>query len=83
MIERGPRMPDNFVHPDTLHEGDVYYYIEQSCDGSWDPASPVTLLAYDNCPGVVIVCNWDGQKWRCPRERLFVPKLDTVQTLMF
>jgi len=63
-------MPINFVHPDTLHEGEIYHYIEQINDSSEPPPIHVTLLAYDNCPALVIVANQKGRKWRCPRERL-------------
>lgn len=64
-------MTTQHVRPDTLHEGDTYYYIEQSINGGEPQTSIVTLLAYDTCPALVIVASQDGRKWRCPQERLY------------
>lgn len=60
------------VRPNTLKEGETYYYLERPVNGNAAEPILVTLLAYDNCPALAVVCSAEGHQWRCPRERLFV-----------
>ena len=65
-------MNANLVRPKSLVEGETYYYLENPSNGNQVQPIQVTLLAYDNCPALAVVCSAEGHQWRCPRERLFV-----------
>jgi hypothetical protein len=61
------------VRPETLVPGKQYLLIEDPRDGGPRYIIPVTLIAYDPCPAVILVCESTGHKRRCAREGLFLP----------
>ena len=76
-------MSNQFFRPTTLQEGGTYYYLELPGEANEIRPHLVTLLAYDSCPGMVIVCSPEGHTWHCPRERLFVSTACRAGMCMF
>jgi hypothetical protein len=57
--------------PASFEEGKIYYHRERQTNGGEPPLQPVTFLAYDSCPALVIVRNDEGDRRRCPRDEIF------------
>ena len=69
-------MTVGFVHPETLEEGKIYLYCRQSKNKAEQSPVTITVLAYDNCPALVIVRDQYGKRWRCLRDEIFIAGLE-------
>jgi hypothetical protein len=69
---------NNLIRPKTFDPGRQYLYIElPACLGTFLlplKRYRVNFEAYDVCPAFIIVKNGSGERWRCARERLFIPE---------
>jgi hypothetical protein len=61
------------IRPTTFETGREYLFLEQWSKGRKGALTPVKFYTYDPCPAFVIVRTEMGNKWRCPRDELFVP----------
>jgi len=70
-----------YIRPQSFECGKDYLYRERQLDGVRRAPSIVKFIAYDPCPAMVIIRDFDDRKSRCLRDDLFELKEDHPQQI--